>query len=331
MRNILPFPTFIAVRRRTGHPDVGHGEKMIKAYVGITDRHWFDLLRSQISLDEVNFWQPSGNRHFQALRSGELFLFKLHSPQNFIVDGGVFVHFSLLPISLAWETFGIGNGARNLQEMRQRVEKYRRIQSPSSEDYTLGCILLEEPFFLQNKDWIPIPNDWKPNIVQGKTYDLKAEPGRSLWREIEARQVKEEYLVHEDPVGYGDPILVKPRLGQGGFRILVTDGYERRCAFTGERTLPVLDAAHIKPFSQAREHRPNNGILLRKDVHVLLDRGYLTVTPDYRIEVSKRIREEFENGRDYYRLHGSTMRMPIDPAMEPDTTILTWHNENVFY
>ena len=44
---------------------------------------------------------------------------------------------------------------------------------------------------------------------------------------------------------YGKPILVQPRLGQGAFRLLVTDAYQRRCAVTGERTLPVLDAAHI--------------------------------------------------------------------------------------
>ena len=37
------------------------------------------------------------------------------------------------------------------------------------------------------------------------------------------------------------------RLGHGAFRLLVTDAYQRRCAVTGERTLPVLDAAHIRP------------------------------------------------------------------------------------
>ena len=44
---------------------------------------------------------------------------------------------------------------------------------------------------------------------------------------------------------YGDPVLVRPRLGQGTFRVLVTDNYRRRCAVTGEKALPVLDAAHI--------------------------------------------------------------------------------------
>lgn len=303
---------------------------MINAYVGITDWQWFDLLQSQETLSEINFWQPSGNRRFQALRAGELFLFKLHSPQNFIVGGGVFSHSSLLPISLAWEAFGIGNGARDLLEMRKHVEKYRKIQPSKYEDYTLGCILLQEPFFFPQKDWIPVPSDWRPNIVQGKTYDLSKEPGMSLWNHIVALKTRNVSYVGETTPLYGQPVLVQPRLGQGGFRIIVTDSYERRCAFTGERTLPALDAAHIKPYSISKQHSVDNGLLLRKDLHALFDRGYLTVAPDYRIEVSKQIKEEFENGRDYYRLHGSKMRMPVDSSVCPNRESLSWHNENVY-
>lgn len=45
-------------------------------------------------------------------------------------------------------------------------------------------------------------------------------------------------------------ILIRHRLGQGAFRVLVTDAYQRRCAISGEKTLPVLEAAHIRPYSQ---------------------------------------------------------------------------------
>jgi len=95
-------------------------------FVGVTDGDWYELLASQPALDEVNFWQPGGNTQFKALASGELFLFKLHSPLNFIVGGGVFAHASLLPASLAWESFGIANGATTIVEMRARIEKYRK-------------------------------------------------------------------------------------------------------------------------------------------------------------------------------------------------------------
>jgi putative restriction endonuclease len=304
---------------------------MIKAYVGVTDRKWFDLLRNQPSIDEVNFWQPSGGRNFQAIRPGELFLFKLHRPDDFIVGGGIFAHFSLLPISLAWEAFQLGNGALDLFEMRTRVEKYRRVPPSAHDDYTIGCILLEQPFFLPSEQWIPIPQDWSPNIVQGKTYDLTVEPGRTIWTKLQSRQESTTSpVVRETEAAFGEPVLVQPRLGQGAFRILVTDGYERRCAFTGERTLPVLDAAHIRPFSQIKEHRLDNGLLLRKDLHALFDRGYMTVTPTLKIEVSKRIKEEFSNGREYYRLHGQEMRPPAARHMFPSRDSLVWHNEKMF-
>jgi putative restriction endonuclease len=115
----------------------------VKAFVGVTDWDWFELLRRQTGLDEVNFWQPSGSRLFRALQPGELFLFKLHSPRNYIAGGGIFAHSSLLPISLAWETFGIANGAVDFSQMRDRVEYYRKRGQNRLADYTIGCILLE--------------------------------------------------------------------------------------------------------------------------------------------------------------------------------------------
>lgn len=301
----------------------------MNAYIGVTDWDWFDLLRRQNDLEEVNFWQPGGSRMFRVLKPGELFLFKLHSPRNFIVGGGIFAHSSLLPINLAWDSFGIANGATSLTQMRARVAKYRRQHDDRRNDYTIGCIILEAPFFLSEEQWVPVPADWKPNIVQGRTYDLTKEPGASLHAQLQLTAMPDQALVSSMP-RYGSPVLSLPRLGQGSFRVMVTDAYERRCAITAERTLPALEAAHIKPFSQGGEHLVNNGLLLRRDLHALFDQGYVTITPSLICEVSKRIREEFENGRDYYRLHGREVREPHAPYMKPSRAYLRWHNEDVY-
>jgi putative restriction endonuclease len=301
----------------------------VRTFVGITDWDWFELLRSQPGLDEVNFWQPSGSRKFRALNPGELFLFKLHSPRNYIVGGGLFAHSSLLPISLAWEAFGIANGAVDYTQMRDRVERYRRQDHEQFTDYTVGCILLEQPFFLNDHQWIPVPGDWSPNIVQGRGYDLTVEPGLTLWTQLQAA-IGTPLEVREEGARYGSPTLSFPRLGQGSFRIIVTDAYDRRCAVTNERTLPALDAAHIKSYSGSGKHSVENGLLLRRDLHALFDRGYMTVTPGLALEVSRRIREEFENGRDYYRLHGNLIRSPANPLHRPSVEYLNWHNQNVY-
>jgi putative restriction endonuclease len=111
---------------------------------------------------------------------------------------------------------------------------------------------------------------------------------------------------------------------------VVTDAYERRCSITGERTLPALDAAHIKPHSAAGENRVPNGLLLRSDLHRLFDRGYVTVRPDLKVQVSRRIREEYENGRHYYAMDGATLRLPSRRDFRPDPIALEWHLEEVF-
>jgi putative restriction endonuclease len=308
----------------------------LKAFVGITDYEWYRLLAGLPGLEEVNFWQPGGSRLFRALQPGELFLFKLHAPRRSIVGGGFFAHSTLLPVDLAWEAFGEANGARSLAEMRARIEQYRRVPAQPHERYTIGCILLEQPFFLPESHWIPAPPDWHPNVVQGKTYDVRAEPGRSLWLQADAAiraggGIPEPAAVEDgERPRYGEPILYRPRLGQGSFRVLVTDAYERRCAVTAERVLPVLEAAHIRPYTAGGEHRVDNGILLRSDLHTLFDRGYLTVTTELRLEVSRRIREDFDNGRHYYALHGGAVRPPAAPGQRPSVEFLRWHNEQAF-
>jgi putative restriction endonuclease len=82
----------------------------INLVVAVTDDDWFELLRRQSDPGEVNFWSPSA-RNFQALRPGEIFLFKLHAPRNVIVGGGVFAYANVLPWSLAWEALREMNGA----------------------------------------------------------------------------------------------------------------------------------------------------------------------------------------------------------------------------
>lgn len=288
------------------------------------------MLRHRPNLSEVNFWAPSASR-FRALRPGELFLFKLHAPRNVIVGGGVFAYANTLPCSLAWQAFKEANGARSAQEMRIRIAKYRKTDPGDRADFEIGCRILTQPFFFDEKDWIRVPTSWSPNIVSIKTYDTDDAEGRALWEAVQDRLSDAQVPGMAEPrTRFGEPHLVRPRLGQGAFRVLVTDIYQRRCAITRERTLPALEAAHIRPYGDGGEHEASNGLLLRRDIHSLFDAGYVTVTPDLRFEVSRRIREEFENGRHYYALQGQAVERPISEAYQPDLAALTWHNEQRF-
>ena len=301
----------------------------IKLVVAVTDGDWFGHLRRLPGLPEVNFWAPSDKR-FKALRPGELFLFKLHVPRNYIVGGGIFTYATSLPCSIAWETFGERNGAATFIQMRDRIIKYRRTSPDDRSDFPVGCRILALPFFFPRTEWIPAPASWSPNIVSLKTYRSDEPDGRTLWDAVSDRLSRR---MDANPLGaaaFGKPQLVKPRLGQGAFRTRIIDVYRRRCAVTAERTLPALEAAHIRPYAEDRSHEISNGLLLRRDIHSLFDKGYVTVTPKHRFEVSDRIREDYENGRDYYRLHGRKVWAPMDLALQPDPNRLQWHNENLF-
>lgn len=297
----------------------------VNLVVAITDSDWFEFLRRKPELDEVNFWAPSGIS-FKALSPGELFLFKLHSPRNFIVGGGTFAYSTTLPSSLAWNSFGEKNGAVSLMEMRRRISKYRRASPTERIDFEIGCRILVQPFFLPEPDWLPVPEDWSKNIVTFKRYATDRSEGLALWNAIQQPQGAALSGFAEEQSRYGKPALVKPRLGQGAFRILVTDKYERRCAVSGEKTLPALDAAHIRPYAEGGNHEASNGILLRKDIHSLFDANYVTIDSDLRFVVSGRIREEFENGRHYYELHGKRIAVPLEREFQPDRLAIDWHN-----
>lgn len=315
----------------------------MQLFAAVTDQQWFDFLRDVPDLDEVNFWQPSATTSFRALRPGDMFLFKLHRSRrtgnrDLIAGGGIFAYHSVLPISLAWEAFGTKNGAADNQEMRRRLSHYRSAADDGLEDFKIGCIILTQPFFLEESHWIAAP-DWADPIVRGRGYRLESPAGAYLWENLtRAWQHKrstdllaETERIAEEKERYGRETRIRPRLGQGAFRVLVTDAYRRACVITEERSLPALEAAHIKPYRDGGPHLVSNGLLLRSDLHRLFDRGYVTVTPEYRIEISRRLKDEFENGRSYYPYQGRRIcYLPDDPDNRPRIEFLAWHNENRF-
>ncbi len=304
----------------------------MKFWVGVTDENWYDFLY-QRNPDEVNFWQPSARPLTHALIPGTPFLFKLHSPHNYVVGGAFFVRFSVLPASVAWAAFGGNNGAASQSDLLARLGRLARGRVAGGT--SIGCNILVEPFFLPEPDWIPIPADWAPNIVRGKTYDSTERYGAELWAQVlhqlEGRDTRAQSYQADDRARYGAEYLARARLGQGTFRVLVTDAYHRRCAVTGERTLPALEAAHIKAHSESGPNRTNNGLLLRADLHRLFDDGYVTLDDDFRFVVSPRVREEFQNGREYYRFNGQALtNLPESKAERPERQFIDWHNEHVF-
>lgn len=259
---------------------------------------------------------------------------KLKKPYNHIAGLGFFAGFISFPLNIMWETFEKKNGYGDIGALRQIMAKLRRESAELNP--LIGCTILAEPIFFDQDLWIPNPPGWSNNIVRGKTYDTAQPDGHRLWEMVQERisnssKLQDERLSRESAAQYGKPTLVMPRLGQGAFRALVTNAYSRRCAITGESTLPVLEAAHLRAHSESGPNVVANGMLMRSDFHRLFDNGLVTVTPKFRIEVSDRIKSEWYNGKAYYRLHGSELAViPRNEKERPDANYLRWHNENIF-
>lgn len=302
----------------------------VKYWLGVTDNRWFDFVSAR-GLVEVNFWQPSARAPFTSLPEGTWFFFKLKRPNNHIVGGGRFVSYTHLSVSMAWDIFGEQNGAATLSEFAALIADNAHGHLDLTRD--IGCTVLTDVFYLPPDSWIPAADHFPRSIVRGKSYDIDADEGAALWDELNvAMQAHDlgEY-VREEGARYGAEFLQRGRLGQGAFRSLVLDAYGRRCALTGESTVPVLEAAHIRPYADAGSHHPSNGLLLRSDFHKLFDVGLVTVEPDYRIRVSPRIRDQWFNGKAYYRLDGRELAtLPVQSRNLPDREALLWHNENRF-
>lgn len=142
----------------------------MKFYLGVTDNSWFNYL-SQINPEDINFWQPGGNVDFKALSPRAPFLFKLKYPLNAIGGVGFFSSYTRLPISVAWDTFHNRNGCDTLNEFKQKILSYRTDKSDVNPQ--IGCIVLTNPIFFKQKDWIETPEIGRKALFRVRAIQLK--------------------------------------------------------------------------------------------------------------------------------------------------------------
>jgi HNH endonuclease len=257
------------------------------------------------------------------------------------VGGGFYSGFTRLRISEAWEFFGPANGVTDLAQMRQRVGHYRREFMGPGDDPVIGCLFIRDVRFFPPGDDAAAPPDFAANVVQGKGYNLGTDAGLTAYFQGLLDQLLGQHIpgdlsaelgeVWQRPgPAFGDPRLAPQRLGQQAFQAVVLDAYHRRCAITGTKIRPVLHAAHVRPLAAGGQHRLDNGLLLRSDVHTLFDRGYLAVDTKHRLLVSPRLRSEFGNGEQFYARARQTIALPERRAERPHRDVLEWHLDTVF-
>jgi hypothetical protein len=87
---------------------------------------------------------------------------------------------------------------------------------------------------------------------------------------------------------------IRERRGQRQFRDDLRGRYGDRCLVTGCQILAVLEAAHIRPYRGENDNHPENGLLLRSDVHTLFDLDLLGIEPEQlRVELHPAVAAEY--------------------------------------
>jgi len=127
--------------------------------------------------------------------------------------------------------------------------------------------------------------------------------------------------------------IVKIRVNQSFFRMAVLAAYNFKCCITGLGIPELLNASHIVPWSKDEINRvnPRNGLCLNAIHDRAFDRGLLTITPEFKIKISKSIRRNDDDSaaQDFLiRYDGSEIKLPT--RFLPDATFLKYHNNSVF-
>jgi putative restriction endonuclease len=97
--------------------------------------------------------------------------------------------------------------------------------------------------------------------------------------------------------------------------------------FAGFSVLPDFD----RPRRAGTDRLVRNGLALRSDLHRRFDLGYVTVDPDHRFVVSRRLADDFGSGRSYRSFHGQPIALPADVGGRPAGAALAWHRDRRYF
>ncbi|MCC8036333.1 MAG: HNH endonuclease, partial [Rikenellaceae bacterium] len=111
--------------------------------------------------------------------------------------------------------------------------------------------------------------------------------------------------------------------------------YSNTCCITGlgintDHHFSLIDACHIYQVSISHDDTVTNGIALCPTMHRAFDRGLVTITPDYRVEVSSCFEEVSSCGHSIKIFHGKKILLPFDKTLYPSAPNLEWHHHTRF-
>lgn len=165
-----------------------------------------------------------------------------------------------------------------------------------------------------------------PKNFEPEEYGLKetTKQGQPVTTNMSQQSLDETYINIQKALREIKTSLQK-RQGQKTFREALMKYYKRRCAITGCEIEEVLEAAHVKPYCISKENKPENGILLRADLHTLFDLNLIIIHPYTKIiEVS----QSLPDGNEYEQFNNIVLPSYEQDIYYPHDEYLEWRYEH---
>ena len=115
-------------------------------------------------------------------------------------------------------------------------------------------------------------------------------------------------IIEQEIKGGHRTVNARIRIGQGPFRRSLLDQFGPVCAITGIAPEQTLEACHLYSYAQTGTHHKNGGLLLRRDLHTLLDCGLLTIDPS---TLKIAIDSQLNSFPTYWALNGTKVKVPL--------------------
>lgn len=296
--------------------------------VGLTDQDWFEFLRDNQAGEEVNFWTPTP-WSIRRLRSGDTWHFLLKSPIRKLGGFGVFTEYLEMSIDVAWQRYGIANGVSSHADLLERCQRYssRNSINPVSGPHTsIGCIILSNVEYFEEDEYVDlaVAGIIVPNAVVKCKYFQGFPEYPSFAAALPTTQPNEFVPIAQDPKEYSRQRR-KNRIGQQKFRRELMRVYDHKCAVTGESIGRVLEATHIEPYINEASNHIQNGILLRVDIHRLMEDGLISLSDDMELLISSKL-----VGTSYDQFDGQILRLPLVNSERPSLAAVRLHRNDRF-
>lgn len=208
-------------------------------------------------------------------------------------------------------------------------------------DYVLKSELNDVEWFFKKRtrdDWQYFFNQYGMNKITKNDFLMLLEhstsgnlSGEILRKDFKAEKKIEENIKNKNYYVEDKQISTTIRgYEHAVFARKVKSNYGYKCAITGIQTKEFLVASHIKPWSVDKYNRtnPRNGICLSSLMDKAFDQGYITISTDFKVIISKKVKKDKYLDQELSKFNGNKIDFPSKKA--PDKEFLEWHKEHIF-